>query len=99
MPMQTIPATKANTIPRHYTLLDNQQHSWLKIPQKELEDLGIESTISRDSFQQGQYVYLDCDTDLGTFIEAASQKDWQVNYETQYALKPPGYHYDNQGKN
>lgn len=45
-------------------------HSWLKVPMKELDRLGIADDISSYSYQKGDMAYLEEDCDAGVFIQA-----------------------------
>ena len=46
------------------------QHGWAKVPRSLLVELNILSEITSCSYQRGQFVYLEEDCDLGTFIKA-----------------------------
>jgi hypothetical protein len=45
-------------------------HGWARVPRAELLRLGILSAISTYSYQRGQYVYLEEDLDLSTYLQA-----------------------------
>ena len=45
-------------------------HGWLKVPRKELHELGIADRITPYSYQRGEWVYLEEDGDLSTFANA-----------------------------
>ena len=45
-------------------------HGWLKVPRKELYELGIADEITPYSYQRGEWVYLEEDGDLTTFANA-----------------------------
>lgn len=47
-------------------------HGWLKVPMKEIEELGIK--ISEFSYQDGDFGYLEEDLDAGTFMRAYKEK-------------------------
>lgn len=45
-------------------------HGWVKVPRSILKELGIEDLITPYSYQRGEYVYLEEDCDLSTFMRA-----------------------------
>lgn len=47
-------------------------HGWLKVPMKEIEELGIK--ITEFSYQDGDFGYLEEDLDAGTFMRAYKEK-------------------------
>lgn len=47
-------------------------HGWLKVPMKEIEELGLK--ISEFSYQDGDFGYLEEDLDAGTFMRAYKEK-------------------------
>jgi hypothetical protein len=49
-------------------------HGWLAVKRVLLEDLGIETQITRFSYQRGKTVYLEEDCDVGTFFVAFMAK-------------------------
>jgi hypothetical protein len=53
-----------------YNFFSDPGHGWLEVERQELKDLKIEDKISSYSYQQGQFVYLEEDHDIGTFIRA-----------------------------
>ena len=53
-----------------FTLYADGGHAWAKVPRKLLALLGIVKDISHYSYQRGDYVYLEEDGDLDTFLAA-----------------------------
>lgn len=47
-------------------------HGWLKVPMKEIEELGLK--ITEFSYQDGDFGYLEEDLDAGTFMRAYKEK-------------------------
>lgn len=60
-----------------YNLYNDPGHGWLKVERKELVDLGILEKISPYSYQLGDHVYLEEDSDCYTFFKAYEQKHGQ----------------------
>ena len=53
-----------------FTMYVDSGHAWVKVPRKLLEQLGILKDITYFSYQRGDYVYLEEDGDLDTFMKA-----------------------------
>lgn len=53
-----------------YKIYEDAGHSWLKVLKSELKGLNIEKSISGYSYQNGEYAYLEEDSDAAKFIEA-----------------------------
>ena len=49
-------------------------HEWLAVKQNELNNLGIQNTISSFSYMKGGTVYLEGDCDAARFIDAYTEK-------------------------
>lgn len=49
-------------------------HGWMKIPRKELIKFNIEYKISSCSYQRKDFVYLEEDMDMTTYINALKEK-------------------------
>ena len=45
-------------------------HGWLQVTRTDLTKLGIEKSISPFSYQNDEFVYLEEDSDMGTFLKA-----------------------------
>ena len=56
-----------------YHFYSDPGHGWLRVPREELRELGIESKISKYSYQKGSFVYLEEDCDAPEFINALSE--------------------------
>ena len=57
-----------------YLFIETSRHGYLRIPQSELDQLGIRHKITEYSYQDNLYAYLEEDCDLTTFIEAKERK-------------------------
>jgi hypothetical protein len=53
-----------------YLFIETSRHGYLRVPQSELDQLGILEKITEYSYQDNLYAYLEEDCDLTTFIEA-----------------------------
>jgi hypothetical protein len=64
--------TKTATIPKFkaLTFFTDGGHGWLKVPKKDLEKLGIADKITRYSYMNGDYAYLEEDCDLALYLRA-----------------------------
>ena len=56
-----------------YTYFTDPGHGWLRVKRTELEELGIANEITPFSYARGEWVYLEEDCDMGTFMRA---KGW-----------------------
>jgi len=59
---------------RKFDFYSDPGHGWLKVKRKELAELGIESQISGYSYQKGDAVYLEEDSDAPKFADAWEKK-------------------------
>jgi len=55
-------------------------HGWVKAPIDLLIELGILHKITEYSYKRGQFVYLEEDQDLTTFMEAMKANGKEVEY-------------------
>jgi hypothetical protein len=64
--------TNTETLPKLKALTFYQDggHGWLKVPKKDLENLGIADKITRFSYMYGDHAYLEEDCDLATYLRA-----------------------------
>jgi hypothetical protein len=53
-----------------YIFYNDPGHAWLKVPAVELAIFGVLNKISAYSYIQDKYVYLEEDSDAGTFLKA-----------------------------
>jgi hypothetical protein len=53
-----------------FTLYVDNGHAWAKVPREMLVQMGIVKDITQGSYQRGDYVYLEEDGDLDTFVKA-----------------------------
>ena len=60
---------------RPYLFIETSHHGYLRVPQSEIEELGISDKITEYSFKDDLYAYLEEDCDLVAFIEAKEQKN------------------------
>jgi hypothetical protein len=69
--------------------IDSGGHSWLEVPRRLLVKLGIELKITQYSYQKGGMVYLEEDTDWGTFDKAMKSAGYKYAYTTlNYSTAP-----------
>ena len=52
-----------------YTFYEDPGHGWLRVLIAELAELGIQNEITSYSYRDDQYVYLEEDSDLDTFLK------------------------------
>jgi len=67
-----------------YIFFADPGHAWLRVKRQELIDLSIEHRITPFSYERGEYVYLEEDSDAGTFLHAKFGK--QVSFRELEAL-------------
>jgi hypothetical protein len=69
--------------------IDSGGHSWLEVPRILLIKLGIELKITPYSYQKGSMVYLEEDTDWGTFDKAMKDAGHKYAYtKLDYSMSP-----------
>ena len=73
--------------PRKYAVYSDPGHAWLKAPRAHLIELGILSQITPYSYQRGDWVYLEEDQDVSTFINALKTRDIKVTFAEHYTNK------------
>jgi len=56
-----------------YEFIHDPAHGWLKVRESELDILGIRNRISRHSYHQGAFAYLEEDRDAGLFLAARAE--------------------------
>ena len=59
-----------------YHFFSDSGHGWLKVPLKDIINLGIEDKISSCSYELGDYAYLEEDCDASLFLNAIGE-DWK----------------------
>lgn len=74
---------------RKFDFYSDPSHGWLKVQRKELVELGIESQISGYSYQKGDAVYLEEDSDASQFIDA-----WEAKHQIKLMNSQINFHYD-----
>lgn len=69
------------------TILSDSGHAWGKVRRALLNKLGIENLISHYSYQRGQYVFLEEDTDLNILCMNLDQHNIKYSFETRHTNK------------
>lgn len=64
-----------------YQFFADEGHGWMRVPIKEILDLGIGAHISNFSFMDDDYVYLEEDCDAGFFIKTKEKLDEKVDLD------------------
>lgn len=67
-----------------FQAFSDPQHSWVKVPRKLVLSLGIIGKITPYSYQRTDQVYLECDVDLGTFVNAMKAADKTVEFKENH---------------
>jgi hypothetical protein len=62
-------------------------HGWAKVKRSELIKLGIQNDITSCSYQRGEFVYLEEDQDLSTYVNALIKLDIQVQFKNKQTNK------------
>ena len=73
-----------------FNVYSDPGHAWCKVSRFLIEDLGIADEITTFSYQRGEYVYLEEDCDLSTFIKALRATGRTIRFYE--------YHTDKQSK-
>ena len=63
-----------------YEMISDPGHGWLKVPLKDVEQLGIMGLISEFSYKSKDYAYLEEDCDLWIFMKAMREIGKNVKY-------------------
>lgn len=63
---------------RKFDFYSDPSHGWLKVQRKKLAELGIEQQISGYSYQKGDAIYLEEDSDATKFIDA-----WEAKHQVK----------------
>ena len=72
---------------RKFDFYSDPSHGWLKVKRQELVELGIESKISGYSYQKGDAVYLEEDSDASKFMDA-----WEAKHQVKLMNSQISYH-------
>jgi hypothetical protein len=56
-----------------FDVYNDPGHGWLKVPFKDIVDLGLVNNISSFSYTRGDYVYLEEDRDASLFLEKLAE--------------------------
>lgn len=67
-----------------FTHLADPSHGWVKVKRSQLIRMGVLNKISGYSYEKGDHVYLEEDTDASEFFNRldALGKKWEVVYKT-----------------
>ncbi len=60
---------------REYKFYSDLGGGWLKVPRKEIEQLGLSQKISKASYQRHSSVYLEANFDMEAFIDAHREQN------------------------
>ena len=63
-----------------YTFITDPGHGWLQVPLEDVHALGIADKISRYSYVDQKFAYLEEDVDAGRFIEALKENHIEFQY-------------------
>jgi len=63
---------------RKYDFYSDPSHGWLKVKRQELIDLGIKDKISGYSYEKGDAVFLEEDSDAPKFMDA-----WEAKHQVK----------------
>ena len=66
------------------TFHSDPSHGWAQIPHQLIHELGISQRISRYSYADQHYAYLEEDCDLSLFMQTAEGKGWEINFKDQH---------------
>lgn len=61
-----------------YKFFEDPGHGWARVPLADLRTLGVAHRISRCSYTDSTYAYLEEDCDLATFMHFAKKAGWNV---------------------
>lgn len=73
---------------RKFNFFCDPSHGWLAVKRPELVELGIETQISGYSYQKGDYVYLEEDSDAPKFMDA-----WEAKHQIKLMNCQIIFHY------
>lgn len=74
-----------------FTLHSDPGHTWLEVPRTLLKEVGVEKNITGFSYQRGDKIYLEENSDLPVFIKALTDKGRSYTIATTK-------HYDGEAK-
>lgn len=72
---------------RSYTFVVDPGHAWLVVPLSDIQDSGIAADISRYSYVNEGFAYLEEDVDAGLFIRAMQARGYQVDTDSVFEEK------------
>jgi len=84
-----------------YVFYEDPGHGWLKVPLKELEELGIADKISAYSYMKGSHAYLEEDRDAPIFKKMMEAEGRTVELDVNFSNRSsrirryPGYKHPN----
>lgn len=65
-----------------YDVIKSPSGAWLKVPYMELVDTGFETRISKQSYRNRQFAWLDFQQDAGLFLTQLATKGHEVKLTT-----------------
>ena len=65
---------------KKYDFISDPGHGWMKVPIREIKQLGIASQISQFSYYSGEYAYLEEDCDAAVFYNAMKAQGKEVEF-------------------
>jgi hypothetical protein len=66
------------------TFHSDPSHGWAEIPHNLIHELGIGQKISRYSYTDQHYAYLEEDCDLALFMQNAEGKGWEIQFKDKH---------------
>jgi hypothetical protein len=67
------------------TFHSDPSHGWAEIPHHLIHQLRIEQKISRYSYADQHYTYLEEDCDLSLFMQTAEAKGWEITFKDKHS--------------
>lgn len=64
-----------------FNYYQDPSHGWVKVPKSILRKLGIEKDISKYSYENGEFAYLEEDRDVLIFMEAMKKTNHPVKFK------------------
>ena len=77
------------------TVYSDAGHAWAKIKRSELIELKILGDISSFSYQRGEHVYLEEDSDLSLLVNRLHELEIEYKFFTRYSNTSRVRSYDN----
>jgi hypothetical protein len=61
-------------------LFESPGHGWLRVPLKDLDDLGIRDRVTGFSYIDGEFAYLEEGVDMPVYLEAVNLARDDIDY-------------------